>query len=77
MQTMKCFQCALKHTSTALSYGKQIMNGHGEGADLDHRPDFLGQITNLEHHLKLLDENLLLEVKNYREMLQAKKINVD
>lgn len=73
---MKCFQCALKHTATALSYGKQILSGHGEGADLDHRIDFLGELTNLEHHLKLLDENLCVEVKNYRQMIQAKKVNL-
>lgn len=76
MESMKCFQCALKHTATALSYGKQILSGHGEGADLDHRIDFLGELTNLEHHLKLLDENLCVEVKNYRQMIQAKKVNL-
>ncbi len=76
MENMKCFECALKHTATALSYGKEILNGHGEGADLDHRPDFLGELTNLEHHLRLLDENLLLEVKNYRETIQAKSVNL-
>ena len=37
MENMRCFECALKHTATALSYGKEILNGHGEGADLDHR----------------------------------------
>ena len=76
MENMKCFECALKHTATALSYGKEILNGHGEGADLDHRPDFLGELTNLEHHLRLLDENLLYEVKNYRETIQAKSIHI-
>ena len=76
MQSMKCFQCALKHTATALSFGKEILSGHGEGADLDHRIDFLGELTNLEQHLKLLDENLSIQVKNYRQMMQAKKIAV-
>jgi hypothetical protein len=32
----------LKHISTALSYGKEIISGHGKGSDLDHRIDFLG-----------------------------------
>lgn len=76
MESMKCFQCALKHTATALSYAKEILSGHGKDSDLDHRPDFLGQLVNLEHHLKLLDENLCVEVKNYRQMIQAKKVNL-
>ena len=76
MQNMKCFQCALKHVSTALSYAKEILSGHGKGADLDHRPDFLGELVNLEHHLKLLDGNICIEVKNYRQMIQAKKVEL-
>ena len=74
---MKCFQCALKHVATALSYGKEIIAGHGYGADLDHRIDFLGQITNLEDHLKLIDTNLLFQVKNFRQYIQAKQVSVN
>jgi len=42
MNNMKCLSCALKHISVALSYGKEILSGHGKGSELDHRPDFLG-----------------------------------
>lgn len=77
MNTMNCFQCVLKHISTALSYGKEIISGHGKGSDLDHRIDFLGQITNLEQHLELIDKSIFFEVKNFREQIQSKSVAVD
>ena len=77
MDNMKCFQCVLKHIATALSFGKEIMSGHGLGADLDHRIDFLGELTNLQQHLELIDKNIFIEVKNFRETIQNKKILVD
>ena len=77
MNNMKCFQCVLKHIATALSFGKEIMSGHGLGADLDHRIDFLGELTNLQQHLELIDNDTFIEVKNFRETIQNKKIIVD
>lgn len=74
---MICFQCVLKHLAGALSYGKQVISGHGKGADLDHRIDYLGQITNAEQHLELIDKNLFNQISTYRKQLQSKKIQVD
>lgn len=76
MENMICYECVLKHLAGALSYGKQIISGHGKGADLDHRIDFLGEITNAEHHLQLIDENLFKIISNYRKELQAKKVQL-
>ena len=69
---MKCKNCALKHIAAVISYGKETMNGHGKGAELDHRPDFLGELVNAEHHLKLLDAKLHMLVTNARRKLQEK-----
>ena len=77
MDSMKCFECVLKHISACLSYAKEILSGHGKGSDLDHRIDFLGELVNLEHHLQLIDKNLFVQVKNFRETMQAKKIDVN
>lgn len=74
---MICYECVLKHLSAALSYGKEIISGHGKGADLDHRPDYLGQIVNCEHHLQLIDKKLFDEISTYRKQLQSKKIQID
>lgn len=77
MENMVCYECVLKHLAAALSYGKEIMSGHGQGADLDHRIDFLGEITNAEHHLQLIDINLFNQISVYRKQLQSKKIQID
>lgn len=77
MNSMKCFQCVLKHVSACLSYGKEILSGHGKDSDLDHRIDFLGELVNLEHHLELIDKNLFVEVKNFRQQMQSKQENVN
>lgn len=77
MENMNCYECILKHIATALSYGKEILSGHGKGSDLDHRIDFLGQIVNLEHHLQLTDINTFYEVKNFRQQLQNRKIELN
>lgn len=77
MNSMKCFQCVLKHVSACLSYGKEILSGHGKDSDLDHRIDFLGELVNLEHHLQLIDKNLFVEVKNFRQQIQSKQENVN
>lgn len=71
---MVCFDCVLKHLATALSYGKQIISGHSIGNALDHRIDYLGQITNAEHHLQLMDKTLYQQINIYRKQLQSKKV---
>lgn len=50
-QTMQCVDCALKHLALALSLGKETLSGHGKDGAPDHRPDFLGELVNAEHHL--------------------------
>ena len=70
MKNMKCKNCALKHIAAAISYGKEIMSGHTKGAELDHRPDFLGELVNAEHHLKLLDARGYNIIINLRRKLQ-------
>lgn len=47
---MDCRDCLRKHLAAALSYAKEILDGHGKGARPDHRPDFAGEIINAEHH---------------------------
>lgn len=51
-QSMYCQQCVRKHLANAISYAKEILSGHGEGGDPDHRPDLLGELGNAEHHLQ-------------------------
>lgn len=73
MNNMICWDCVLKHLSGALSYGKEILSGHTKGADLDHRPDFLGELVNTEHHLELMDREVFNMVSNFRKEIQARK----
>lgn len=77
MLSQKCFDCALKHVATALSYAKEILGGHTEGNPLDHRIDLLGELCNLEHHLELLDRNLLNEAQMLRRILQSRCMAVN
>lgn len=74
---MICYDCVLKHLSTALSFGKEILSGHSLGNQLDHRIDFLGEITNAEQHLKLIDNTLFDKISAYRKDIQAKKVMID
>lgn len=77
MLSQKCFECALKHVATALSYAKEILGGHTEGNPLDHRIDLLGELCNLEHHLELLDGGLLTEAQVMRRILQSRGMAVN
>ena len=77
MDSMKCFSCVLKHLSTALSFGKEVMSGHSKGDELDHRIDFLGEVSNAEQHLELIDKNLFNEISAYRKMVQEKDVLLD
>lgn len=77
MLSQKCYECALKHVATALSYAKEILGGHTEGNPLDHRIDLLGELCNLEHHLELLDGGLLTEAQVMRRILQSRGMAVN
>lgn len=70
MHSMKCWSCALKHIAGALSYGKEILSGHTYGAELDHRPDLIGELVNCEHHAELLSSTLFDVVSSLRKQLQ-------
>ena len=76
MENMQCNECVLKHLSKALSYGKEVMSGHGKGSALDHRPDLLGEIGNAEDHLKLINDDLFAKVKEFRTELQKNQVAV-
>lgn len=71
MKDMKCYDCVLKHLAAALSYAKEIRAGHDKNAELDHRPDLLGELVNAEHHLELLDPALCQTAAELRKKLQA------
>jgi len=71
MKDMKCYDCVLKHLAVALSYAKEIRAGHDKNAELDHRPDLLGELVNAEHHLELLDPALCQAAAELRKKLQA------
>lgn len=70
MNSMKCWSCALKHLAGALSYGKEVLSGHTYGAELDHRPDLIGELVNCEHHAELLNSTLFDVVTGIRKKLQ-------
>ena len=69
---MGCLECLQKHLAGALSYAKEVMEGHGEGSALDHRIDLLGEMVNAEHHLELLDGALLMDLRALRRGLQGR-----
>ena len=77
MDSMQCFTCVQKHLANALSYGKEILSGHTQGADLDHRIDFLGELGNAEHHLELIDHELFLSISQFRKEIQEKNNKPD
>ena len=76
MSDMKCNECVLKHLATALSFAKEIISGHDENNELDHRIDFLGEISNAEQHLELIDKDLFNEISLFRKNIQAKDVKV-
>lgn len=69
---MKCKDCVLKHLAAAISYGKEIIAGHGYDGTPDHRADFLGELVNAEHHLAQMSASLLNRVMIIRTAEQAK-----
>ena len=76
MDSMKCWDCLLKHLAGAVSYGKEVMSGHGRGNELDHRIDFLGELVNAEHHAETMDSHLFEIISNIRKTLQSNKVTV-
>lgn len=77
MNTMKCYNCLYKHLAGALSYCKEILDGHDDTNELDHRIDLLGQLVNAEHHAELIDESITSQIKALRSNLQNRRIEVD
>ena len=71
-QSMRCRDCALKHIAAAISYAKEILDGHGKGGTPDHRPDYLGELVNAEHHLELLSRDAMEKVSAMRTAAQMK-----
>lgn len=73
-QTMKCKDCVLKHIANAMSYAKEILAGHGIGGTPDHRPDYLGELVNAEHHLEHISVELLNRVMVIRTAAQMRRM---
>lgn len=70
-QSMQCADCALKHLALAISLGKEILSGHGKDGAPDHRPDFLGELVNAEHHLSVTYNLFAEKVRDFRLSLQS------
>ena len=68
---MHCPDCLRKHLAAALSYGKEILNGHGKDGSPDHRPDFAGEVINAEHHAEAIDAALATALRELRHSLDA------
>jgi hypothetical protein len=66
-----CLPCLRKHLAQAISYAKEIANGHGKGSALDHRPDLEGEIGNAEQHAAALG------IDGYRRSLRDLRHNLD
>lgn len=66
LQSMNCRECVLKHLALAISLGKEILDGHGKDKSPDHRPDFLGELVNAEHHMAIVMPDMLKELRGLR-----------
>lgn len=70
---MDCVACFRKHVAAALSFAKEIMAGHGEGAELDHRADLEGEIANAEQHAReMTTPGYAPALRRLRHELEAK-----
>lgn len=68
---MNCVECLRKHISGALSYAKEVMNGHGIDAELDHRADLEGEIKNAEDHAaQIANGNYVEPLRSLRHKLE-------
>lgn len=54
-QGMDCVRCFRKHVAAALSYAKEVLSGHGEGGEPDHRADLEGELAGAEAHAAVMD----------------------
>lgn len=71
--SMDCVACFRKHIAAALSFSKEIMSGHGSGADLDHRADLEGEIANAEQHAREMTvPGYAMALRELRHNLDAK-----
>ncbi len=71
VKDMNCPDCCRKHLAAAMSYAKEIMNGHGKGGKPDHRPDFAGEMINAEHHIQFIAANEAPSIRNFRHKLSS------
>ncbi len=69
VKDMNCPDCCRKHLAAAMSYAKEITNGHGKGGKPDHRPDLAGEIVNAEHHLQFISTEDSFVMRNFRHKL--------
>ena len=74
---MKCIVCLRKHLALFNSYAKEVLNGHGQGANPDHRIDLQGQINNAQYHASMIDEDLCRKIRCVRRSLIKKKFKVN
>lgn len=68
--SMACADCLRKHLAGAISYAKEVMNGHGAGASPDHRADLAGELINAEHHAEAIEAELADRIRYIRKTLE-------
>lgn len=73
MITVKCVKCLQKHLALCKSFAREVLDGHGEGGDPDHRDDMDGEITNAEMHASMIDEEMQLKIRMLRRQMQARR----
>ena len=73
MKQIKCTYCLQKHLALCKSYMREVLDGHGEGGNPDHRDDIDGELTNAELHASVIDETMTLKIRHLRRLLQARR----
>lgn len=68
--SMACVDCLRKHIAAALSYSKEVLNGHGAGATPDHRADLAGELINAEHHAEALSASIAERLRTVRKAME-------
>lgn len=74
---MKCINCLRKHLAVMKSFMREVIDGHGEGANPDHRINIEGEIVNAEYHASLIDNVFMRKLRTYRRKLMTKRFKVD
>lgn len=69
--SLSCIECFRKHLASALGFCKEIMNGHGEGAHLDHRLDLAAEVAQMENHARELG------IDGYSKALRTLRHNME